>query len=227
MQKLGENVSNVRIAVEIHSKTIENHGNNLDQLNIDVENLKEFEVKIQKKFKKHKEKITVKFNEIDSHISSLISKQDIYVQNINVPKINTNKPLRQIEKSNTSQNVLPNNTEVNNNYDYNNTGSNDDYLAKEFKNFTEKTNKYFSNFEEEIKTIKILMSNKPNTRKVEKADINDKIQESIKDKEKDKILLELITSKLGKEDLEKSNKMLLTEIEKGVLKIKYLESKIK
>ncbi len=184
--------------------------------------MKMFENKIKEKFKRQKENVKFKLGEIDTMIESMIKKQENMYQQ-------TNKKLN----SNNLGTVLNQEIDSITNLDKNND------------HFVEKTNKSLQILEDEIRQLKKYLmvnnnstssnnsnnntnntfniSNKNNTEssflKMQNNNTNyyhnknDNLKEFL---DKIKGVHEVLATKLGKEDLEKSNKSINAEIEKIV-----------
>ena len=206
---------------ENHSEKIGKHEESINYLNGDIELMKIFENKITEKFKRQKENVKIKLGEIDSMIESMTKKQEIMFQQ-------TNKKLN----SNIIGSVLNQDIDT---FSHHNDEKNHGFPDS----FIEKTIKSIHNLEDDIKQIKKLMAtnnnntstpisanNTNNNSKKDKAEPktisknnsvinnnNDVLKEVF---EKIKGFTDLLTNKLGREELEKSNKSIQIEIEKLV-----------
>ncbi len=181
-----------------------------------------FENKIKEKFKRQKENVKIKLGEIDSMIESMIKKQENMFQQTN-KKLNSNNIGAVLNQDNDS---------VTN-------------LDKYSDFFVEKTNKSLQIIEDDIRQLKKYLivnnnstsvnnpnntnnntfniSNKNNTEssflKKQITNTNHYLNNTDNLKEvfdRIKGIQDVLATKLGKEDLEKSNKIIYTEIDKLV-----------
>jgi hypothetical protein len=184
--------------------------------------MKMFENKIKEKFKRQKENVKIKLGEIDSMIESMIKKQENMFQQTN-KKLNSNNIGAVLNQDNDS---------VTN-------------LDKYSDFFVEKTNKSLQIIEDDIRQLKKYLivnnnstsvnnpnntnnntfniSNKNNTEssflKKQITNTNHYLNNTDNLKEvfdRIKGIQDVLATKLGKEDLEKSNKIIYTEIDKLV-----------
>lgn len=190
--------------------TLNKHQDDINYLNGDVEIMKNFETKLKEKFKRQKDNVKFKLNDIDSLIESLGKKQENLINLTKKNGSNKNIPLVINQSNEAYQGKQENNFEV--------------------TSFMDKTKRTLLNFEEDIRSLKkVISGNKSLNSKKNDKDSTIELKYDILFKElRDKIKLvhELSISKLNREDLEKSHRSLLMEIDKLVQKHLYKNQKI-
>ena len=168
----------------------------------DIEIMKTLENKLKQKIKRQKATVKFKIRDIDLLIDSLMKKQETL---ISISKKGGGNQVVPIVLNQSSE-VYQGNMEA----------------GSEISNFMEKTSRSFQIFDEELKNLKKLIStNKSfkNSLKADKIETNLELKYELlfKDiRDKIKIIGDLLGNKINREELEKSNLMLLKELDKVV-----------